>query len=458
MSRTRCFRVESLRRVAVLAAAVSLLSGTTIALAADDVPATPVYPAPVATEKPAPRPAGELPPTLVGAWQVRALSIQGSDAIPVQFPGAENRCVVLLSEKTLTLRAGGEVMAEMSYTADLKQTPPTIDAKSADGLLLGIFALVGDALKINLNDAAKGRPRTIDDPGGMILTLQRYVGLPLFVVNTDGSDLRQILAMPEFTNAGSPDWSHDGAKIAIDAFRPLSGENWTGSHVFVVNADGGGLKDLGPGAMPSWSPDDKQLTYCQYTPQSAVWIMNADGSGREMIDADGWGSQWSPKRNEIAYTTRAGGSAKICIYDVATKQRRSVPDKNYKQIYEGFTWSPDGRWICFKGDLPEGGSEIAAVSADGEKNGFKVLLPSSAKPESQNVSKTMSWGGTGSQILLTMQRKTDRVLQMYVLDFSGQQPPQLFPKFPADWTSDDAAWSPDGKQVVFTAVPAAKAP
>lgn len=435
--RSNRLRRQTLRRRWLLSAItmLSILSTASITLAA--APASPLP-----------------PPTLVGAWQVQFLSIRGSDGNPVQFSGGENRCSLIVTEKTMTLRVGGEIMAQMSYTADKKRAPSTIDAKSADGRMLGIFMLIGDNLRINLNDEVKGRPRDFNDQGGMILALRRYVGLPLFVINADGTGLRQILSMPEFTTTGSPDWSHDGSKITLDASRPLFGENWVGSHVFVVNADGSGLKDLGPGGMPSWSPDDKQITYSQYTPQNGVWIMNADGSGRRRLDPNGWGSQWSPKHNEIAYLSRDGG-ANLCVYDLATQKRRNLLEKKYKQVYEGFSWSPDGGWISFKGDLPAGGSEIAAVSAEGEKKGFKILLPASAWPESQNVSKTMSWGGTGGQILVAMRTSVDQLPRLYILDFAGGDR-RLLPGIPADWASDDAAWSPDGKRIAFCAQPSAR--
>jgi Tol biopolymer transport system component len=221
----------------------------------------------------------------------------------------------------------------------------------------------------------------------------------------------------------------------------------------VAHADGSRPHDFGPGAMPSWSPDGQQLTYCQYEPQRGVWIMKADGSGRRRIVPNGWASQWSPTRNEIAYTIFEDGGTSLCIYDVATDQHRRLPLKAYRQIYWGLTWSPDGKWICFKGILPDGGREIAAVSVEGQEKGFKVLLPSSATPEVGNSSCTMAWGGTGNQILVAMQRKTDRALRLYVFDFTGAQPPQQLAKFPANWVTGNMAWSPDGKRIVFCGHP-----
>ncbi len=302
-------------------------------------------------------------------------------------------------------------------------------------------------------------PKTLFTPaGGKAVAAggkapRSFLGWSLLVINADGSNPHPILTMSDFTRVGSPHWSHDGRKIAFDAWRSVMGEDYPDAHVFVVNADGSEPKDLGAGAMPNWSPDDKQLTYCQYGLGHGVWIMNADGSHRRRIDAGGWGSQWSPKRNEIAYVIYDDRGAVLCIYDVAAEQRREVPHKPYRQVYWGFTWSPDGKRICFKGILPDGSSEIAVISVEGPEHALKVLLPSSALPEVGSSNCTMAWGGTGNQILVTMQRKTDRLPRLYVFDSTGVKPPRLFPKFPADWMSNDMAWSSDGKRVVVSVYP-----
>jgi Tol biopolymer transport system component len=228
------------------------------------------------------------------------------------------------------------------------------------------------------------------------------------------------------------------------------GEGTSDAHVFVVNTDGSGVKDLGPGAMPSWSPDDKRITFSHYSSPQSVWIMNADGSDRHEIEGGGaWSAKWSPRAGEIAYI--AYGEARLCIYDVAKKEHRELEHRAYQTIYWGQSWSPDGKWLCFKGVLPDGGNEIAALSVEGEAKGLKVLLPSSAQPEVDNCNMTMSWGGNGRQILVAMKRKGDRTQRLYLLDSEGVKPPRLFANFPAGWTCNDASWSPDGKRVVMSA-------
>lgn len=409
-----------------------------------------------AAEEPAKQP--DDAPTacsLVGAW--RAQSLTFGDGKAEDIPLHEQQpCSVIFTDKTLTLCMGPEVMLQMSYTADPSQTPCVIDAQSPDGAMLGICECKGNELKISLNDKAKGRPDDFDKKnGGMVLVLHRFPGQSIVVMNTDANDLRRIATPPENTANGSPDWSNDGKRIAFDTWRSVMGESYSDSHIFVVNAEGGSPKDMGRGAMPSWSPDDKRIAYTEYSPQRGVWIMNADGSNREHIDGTGWGVQWSPKGNALAYTTRGNGTANLCIHDLDKKQGRTLLDKAYRQIYWGITWSPDGQWICFKGVLPDGNPEIAAVSVEGEKKGFKIILPSSARPEIENSNCTMAWGGPNNWILVSMQKKTDKFPQLYAFDFSHDNPPRLFPGFPADCASYNPAWSPDGKNIVLSACPPA---
>jgi TolB protein len=384
--------------------------------------------------------------SLVGPWQVKSLWITDSDWENGNQPSPYS---IVITEKTLTLRTGDKVVSEMSYTADSKQTPCTIDAKSADGPMLGIYELKGNSLKISLNDEAKGRPASFDKkPGGMVLVLGRCPVTAVFVMNADGTDLHRVSPLSDVTATGSPEWSHDGTWIAYDGWRSVVGENNDDAHVFTVNADGSSPKDLGPGAMPSWSPDGKRLTYSEYAPERGVWIMNADGSDRQLIDDAGWGSEWSPKRNEIAYTTH-DGPANICVYDVEKKQRRKLLEKDYRAIRWGMSWSSDGAWIAFHGHPTGAPDEIGVVSVEGEKKGFRR----STLSEIGSAPPTVACGEAGNQVLASLQMPGDRVRHLYIVDPVGAKPPQVFPGFPADWTSCDMAWSADGKRVAFSAQP-----
>ena len=389
-------------------------------------------------------------PALVGAWRAESISMALPDGGRKTLDGTDQPVSLIISEKTCTLRVRDTILASMSYVLDPKQDPWTIDMKSKEGEMLGICVKRGDKLEISLDDTAKGRPADFDkEKHGMVLDLRRFPGRPLVVMNADGSNVRPIVTTPDST--GSPKWSHDCSRIAFDGWHAVMGEGIGDVHVYTAKADGSDVIDLGAGAMPSWSPDDKQISYRRYGLEQGVWTMKADGSDRNLIEVAGWCSKWSPRRNQIVYNVYAPQRAVLYVYDVATKQRRELEHKPYRQIYWNFDWSPDGDWICFKADLPDGGCEIAALSVEGEKKGFKVILPST---EIASCNNNVAWGGTGEQILIRMKRKDDRAEKLYILDSSGVKPPQVFPNFPAGWACGDMAWSPDGKKVVFSADPA----
>ena len=73
----------------------------------------------------------------------------------------------------------------------------------------------------------------------------------LWKINADGTGLMRFVDTPGET-CGSPDWSPDGKFVAFGAWRV--DQNLYNAHIFVIRADGTGRRDLGPGAMASWSP------------------------------------------------------------------------------------------------------------------------------------------------------------------------------------------------------------
>jgi TolB protein len=117
-------------------------------------------------------------------------------------------------------------------------------------------------------------------------------------------------------------WSPDGTRIAFDGIRQLNpGETRT---VYVVNADGSGLRDVdlslpGPALRasgePTWSPNGRQLSIERVfrnpdgTWETKLWIVSlADGSARRITSGvgDDVRPAWSPNGKQIAFLRYSG--------------------------------------------------------------------------------------------------------------------------------------------------------
>jgi TolB protein len=274
---------------------------------------------------------------------------------------------------------------------------------------------------------------------------------PLFIMNADGTNRRQLVSLEHFNSQGSPCFSPDGKKLAFDAWRPRLWETSSKAHIFIANADGTGAKNLVDGAMPSWSPDGKQIVFSRYAPNRGVWTMNADGGNRTLLDGQGWCGQWSPDGNKIAYTKYHQGGANLCILDVKSKVQRFLFEYDedteaYRQIYWNFCWSPDSKRLCYKAQRQDQKYEVALVSASGQVDDFDVCFVVEGA-----AAEDLAWHPDGKKILVSMTNpKAKNTRHLFRFDPDGDFPPEPLPHQTTEWANLNAAWSPDGKQIVFS--------
>lgn len=260
----------------------------------------------------------------------------------------------------------------------------------------------------------------------------------LYAVDEDGSNLRELAQIPEYPKINSPDIARDGKWMALDGWKEEEGPQ--DAHLLFINLETREVRDLGPGAMPNWSPDGKWFAYSHYEPRG-VSVQSFDGLQTQLIDENGWGIQWAPDGMKCVYTLSEGGGTQLVIYEFVGRSRSHVFPQNdipYSYIYWNSKWSPDSKRICFKGRRRDGGEDIAIV--DVEDGRVEVLCDGS------KFEPDFGWHPDGSRITLP-----GRDGQIYIVDAAdGSQEPRLLPGQPGDRHNSGNCWTSDGKSLIFT--------
>jgi len=266
----------------------------------------------------------------------------------------------------------------------------------------------------------------------------------LLKANADGSDITTVMHLPDFLANGSPDWTADGKRMAIDGWRQRQGERGNNAQIIVFNADGTHIRVLGDGAMPSFSPQGKRVAYSRYSPNYGIWVQDVDDPDSEpvQLDEQGWGTDWSPDGTRIAYTKRTAAADNFCIYSLVEGTREFLFDDGlspYRQISWNFAWSPDNRFIAFRGMRNDGMIELAVIDTRGARNG---LIRCFEGPIDHHV----SWTPDGKVLF---SKSANKQLQLYTVDPAHpEEPPILFPLAP-DRSVNEGVFSDDGKQIAF---------
>src|SRR5262245_2811056 len=85
-----------------------------------------------------------------------------------------------------------------------------------------------------------------------LLQLRADDSSAIYVMNVDGSGLRKAAQVEGFKWHASPRWSHDGTRLAFEAY---GGQQGT-LKIYIANIDGAAVHEVAEHSTPSWSPDD----------------------------------------------------------------------------------------------------------------------------------------------------------------------------------------------------------
>jgi Tol biopolymer transport system component len=200
----------------------------------------------------------------------------------------------------------------------------------------------------------------------------------LFSVRPDGSGALQlsppglsVIDLGFFDRVGA-DWSPTGSQVTFAGFQRTASGEFTIA-LFVVNADGTGLRQITPSGLGAisaqWSPNDEWIAFTAVRRVPEVWIVHPDGTGVRkialpLLDRLDRRAFKNLKRKFLKQCKKKSSNTKQCKRKAKRKAKTKAASQRLTPV-----WSPDSTKLLFQ-RLPRPGGrhgkvELWTVSADG---------------------------------------------------------------------------------------------
>jgi Tol biopolymer transport system component len=247
----------------------------------------------------------------------------------------------------------------------------------------------------------------------------------VYVVNADGSGLKNLSNHP--ARDCCPLWSPDGTRFAFS-------ETGDRPEVYIIDTEGARLANL-PAFGIAWSPDGTRVVLT--SEDFEIYVMNTDGARLRNVSQNpqrDWAPVWSHDSTQVAFNARRGGDFEIYVVDVDREVVRNLTNRtgpNWDPV-----WSPSGPEIVFVSER-DGNPEIYLVNADG--TGLRRLT------ENLGMDIRPVWSPDGRRIAFESDR--DGNFEIYLVNADGSDLRNL-----TNHPSNDRwpSWSPSGTRVAFT--------
>jgi Tol biopolymer transport system component/serine/threonine protein kinase len=228
---------------------------------------------------------------------------------------------------------------------------------------------------------------------GQIAFASERTGLPqIFLVNLDGTNLVQLTN--QSSGACQPSWSPDGARLAFTSPCRLHGDFVNGAYsdssLFVINADGTGMKQLtsvaGADFDPDWSPDGKQIAFTSIRDGNRqIYTLDIDSMAvtrltKPDVNIENSQPTWSPDGQEIAYQVKRFGTYQVWVMS-STGQDNLQLARSGQSLWDYLpTWSRDGRMLLFTQRYASGISRPWLMSIQYQEGGDATRLSNFPTP------------------------------------------------------------------------------
>jgi len=215
-----------------------------------------------------------------------------------------------------------------------------------------------------------------------------------------------------------PDWNSNGSQIV---FCIKGGESPT---LHSINIDGSGLKEIGPGFDPSWSPVEDKIVY---ELNEQIYTMNSSGEDITQLTTEDINAQpaWNPDGTKIAYAHYGAGKPSIWIMNSdGTGKTQLTVSIDGECTFSSFSY--DGSKIVYtKGPvwdpgsekLPKAPNEIWIMNTDGS-NKHQIYAPS----DSYQWIYQRAWNKNDEILFGISPLQERKIPEMFTINSDGTNP------------------------------------
>jgi TolB protein len=175
----------------------------------------------------------------------------------------------------------------------------------------------------------------------------------VWIMDGDFTNNREVIG-----GGAYPSFSPGGDRLALNG----------GLDIYVINTDGSGLRQLTRGEYGAWSPVNDEIVHRACVGGSCgLYAINAnseDANAKRRLTEGASDGQpaWSPDGSRIAYISQEEGNFEIYIINADGTGKIRLTNE---PASDGLpVWSPDGQWIAFRSDR-SGEWAIYVVRPDG---------------------------------------------------------------------------------------------
>jgi Tol biopolymer transport system component len=256
-------------------------------------------------------------------------------------------------------------------------------------------------------------------PDGSMIAFYTLDSREIFIIPVEGGEMEKV------ASGTSPHWSRDGQRLLfLDGERLWSLKAEGAEPVFLFESSTY-IKDY------SWSPEGNRVLF---ESQSHIFVVNAEGGGLREVAYPGGNPVWSPDGKTILFTSPRG----LMKLDIEGGNEMEIAPP---ARYEDLQWSPDGSMIAYRGwDEDTDGMErpvLYLVEANGGKR-YRTFY--SIKEGIQEY----RWSPRSDELVLLTGREPPMPNTLYRMELEEKKVAPII-----DFPATNLQWSPNGEWISF---------